>query len=530
MLTHMLEPLRCRIIEAQDGQQAVELYQQHQPDLILLDISMPVLDGFGACQRIRAMPGSDFVPILMVTSFDDGESIERAFAVGATDYITKPIQRTVTQHRVRHWLRARRAELTLARRNNLLERVNQAASAASASLELPEILAGILRVAGEALGVTSARITRYDPHTDSVTVLADYSAPTASPLEQVSFVGRTDPISQFEAISAWVRNPHGSFLLIQMDEISLTETERAYYSHMQVKTALLAPFHTVGNLFGYLEFWDTQRKRHYSHDEIELVQAITNQVAASIANAQLYAALRDSENELRRYAKELEARNQELDAYNHTIAHDLKGPLTLILSYAAFVEEDGEALSDAAKLYLQRIQQYSREMAAMIEQLLMLATLHSSHETVKTVDVGAIMRIVLQRFQDQIEARQIKVELIEPIPPALGYEVWVQEVLANLIGNAIKYTDAAKPRITLSATRQDRRIRYNVQDNGIGIARDDQAKLFKIFTRLSQRTADGHGLGLSIVKGLVEKMNGEVGVESNIGEGSIFWFTLPSTE
>jgi DNA-binding response OmpR family regulator len=94
------------VFEAEDGQQAVDLARAGMPDLVLLDVSMPVKDGFSACAELRALPGGDAVPVMMMTGLDDVQSIERAFAVGATDFITKPINWPILAHRVRYMLRA----------------------------------------------------------------------------------------------------------------------------------------------------------------------------------------------------------------------------------------------------------------------------------------------------------------------------------------------------------------------------------------------------------------------------------------
>jgi len=95
-----------RVTEASDGKAALEAMQASLPDLVLMDVSMPVMDGFAACAGLRRLPGGDRIPVIMMTGLDDTESIERAFEVGATDFVTKPINWTVLPHRVRYMLRA----------------------------------------------------------------------------------------------------------------------------------------------------------------------------------------------------------------------------------------------------------------------------------------------------------------------------------------------------------------------------------------------------------------------------------------
>ncbi len=113
---------------------------------------------------------------------------------------------------------------------------------------------------------------------------------------------------------------------------------------------------------------------------------------------------------------------------------------------------------------------------------------------------------------------------------ALGYGPWVEEVWANYLSNAIQY-GGRPPRVELGATEQaDGMVRFWVRDNGPGLTPEEQARLFTPFTRLDQVRAKGHGLGLSIVRRIVEKLGGQVGVESEVGRGSVFTFTLPGMD
>jgi CheY-like chemotaxis protein len=110
MLRILLERDGYRVLEARNGEEAVELCQQQLPDVVLLDILMPVMDGAAACAQIQALPDGDRVPVLMITALNDKQSIDRCFDAGATDYLTKPINNQVLRRRVRRLLRTRQAE------------------------------------------------------------------------------------------------------------------------------------------------------------------------------------------------------------------------------------------------------------------------------------------------------------------------------------------------------------------------------------------------------------------------------------
>jgi len=123
LLRLALEQKGYQVVEAQDGQACLAAYQRRQPDAILLDALMPVMDGFTCCSQLQNLPGSDRTPVLMITVLDDPDSVERAFEVGATDYITKPIHWAVLYHRVRRLLRQSQLYVQLAEANRELERL-----------------------------------------------------------------------------------------------------------------------------------------------------------------------------------------------------------------------------------------------------------------------------------------------------------------------------------------------------------------------------------------------------------------------
>jgi signal transduction histidine kinase len=227
---------------------------------------------------------------------------------------------------------------------------------------------------------------------------------------------------------------------------------------------------------------------------------------------------------------ELEARNRELEAFSYTVAHDLKSPLNLILGYAELLMVyTPEELQERATAELARISENAVRMGDMIDQLLLLATTTHATEAAVMVDMRPLVSIALARFEKEIAERRIKVEVQPDLPPAMGHGPWVVEIFANLISNGIKYLGKENhtPSLGISGRLEGESVCYAVHDNGVGIEAADRERLFKSLTRLRPDLAEGLGLGLSIVHRLVTKLNGQVGVESEVGVGSTFWFTLP---
>ncbi len=236
-----------------------------------------------------------------------------------------------------------------------------------------------------------------------------------------------------------------------------------------------------------------------------------------------------AEVDLRQYAAELEARNEELDAFAHTVAHDLKNPLALIVGFAQTLESDYASLSEEELChYLSIITRNGQRANRIINNLLLLAGVVRMKVEPEALEMADIVGEVLERLTYEI--RESQAEIISPDfwPVALGHRPWIEEVWFNYISNAIKY-GGSPPRVELGAKRlPGGRVRFWVRDNGQGLKPEEQKSLFVPFTRLGRLKVEGHGLGLSIVQRIIEKLDGEVRVESTLGEGSVFSFTLPA--
>ncbi|MEJ2747616.1 MAG: hybrid sensor histidine kinase/response regulator [Anaerolineae bacterium] len=236
---------------------------------------------------------------------------------------------------------------------------------------------------------------------------------------------------------------------------------------------------------------------------------------------------------------ELEASNAELNAFAHTVAHDLKAPLSIILGFSTvLLEMDFTQMLPEVEKSLQSIVRTSFKMRDIIEALLLLASVRQvknvKHEQLY---MGMVVNEALARLEPDIEAAQAEIVTPDTWPTVWGYAPWIEEVWVNYISNALKYGGDAEsdvaPRVELGAaqTQNQAGYRFFVRDNGPGLTPEKQAKLFTPFTRFHQYRAKGHGLGLSIVQRIVEKLGGQVGVDSaGAGQGCTFWFVLPAND
>lgn len=226
----------------------------------------------------------------------------------------------------------------------------------------------------------------------------------------------------------------------------------------------------------------------------------------------------------------LEARNQELDAFSHMVAHDLKSSLSLVIGFGELLQADYRTMQGSEiEETLGAIVQSSRKMNAVIQDLLVFARLRDEPVVIETVDNRAILTAALSRLAGEMEARDAQILLPDHLEPALGHGPWLEEVWLNYLGNAIKY-GGNPPVIRVGSDRTGATVRFWVRDNGEGLTDAQQQGIFRPFARRHTGAAQGHGLGLSIVRRIVTRLGGNVGVESRPGHGSTFYFTLPAPQ
>ena len=240
--------------------------------------------------------------------------------------------------------------------------------------------------------------------------------------------------------------------------------------------------------------------------------------------------LKQSNDRLREQLASLQFRNAELETYAHTVSHDLKNPLSVIIASCDTIRFVTDLTPDESQEFLQQITSTSYEMNAIIDNLLLLSEVRKVDALTGSLEMAMVMSNVLKRLRKTIKEYDGRISFPRTWPAALGYAPWIEEVWINYISNALKY-GGQSPWLKLGAeTQPDGMVRFWIRDNGPGLTPESQARLFSPFTQLGEVHKSGHGLGLSIVRQIVEKQGGQVGVESQSGKGCLFFFTLPASQ
>lgn len=298
----------------------------------------------------------------------------------------------------------------------------------------------------------------------------------------------------------------------------VVDSQTGYKTH----SILAVPLITRHQVIGVLEFVN-KIGGYFDDRDCELAETVATYAANAIENARLM-------ESVSRQRDRLERQNEALDAFAHTVAHDLKNPLSLIVGFADLVRDGYATLPpETIQESLDTIVEHGIKMSNIVDALLMLASVGSDEEVVREpVDMGTITQAVIRRIEHLIRDYNAEVVVPKTWPVALGNSSWLEEVWYNYLSNGLKY-GGRPPRLKLGYDEpQNGVVRFWVQDNGPGIKIDDPATLF-----LPQRhqprdpLRKGHGLGLSIVQRIVNRLGGEVGAENLASKGSRFSFTLP---
>jgi light-regulated signal transduction histidine kinase (bacteriophytochrome) len=275
-----------------------------------------------------------------------------------------------------------------------------------------------------------------------------------------------------------------------------------------------------------------------------LLERIGAQIAGAVASSQLYAQIKQAEEALQQQAKELARSNEELEQFAYVASHDLQEPLRMVTSYVQILAQDYEDRLDAdADRYINYAVDGANRMKVLIDDLLEYSRVGSQGKPFEPTSCGDVMEQVVSDLEGAIKESQGSVTW-EALPAVMADTTQLAQLLRNLVGNGIKFRSEAPPHVHVSAElartaaglseapgdTSDQWL-FSVRDNGIGIAPKYYERIFQMFQRLHRRSEyPGTGIGLAICQKIVERHGGRIWVESELGEGSTFFFTIPLRE
>ena len=346
--------------------------------------------------------------------------------------------------------------------------------------------------------------------------------------------GWSDTCLQKTKGSNWYE--YNSFVIDDVERAELSHCHRAMYKKIQAQSFCITPVFQGNMLWGLLAAYQNQHPRHWKEGEIHLLTQTGVQLGISLAQVNLFQQIQSQSQQLQRAKEAAEAANQAKSAFIAHTSHELRTPLNAILGYAQILQRGAD--SNTSKRGIDVIHQSGQHLLTLIDDILYIAKIEAGKLTLELRDfifpsfldnLAAIIRIRCQQ-----KAIAFEYQTISQLPTIVrGDETRLRQLLLNLLSNAVKFTDRGKVTFKVGyaaslADNKEQLIRFQIEDTGRGIPRDRFKDIFLPFYQLDphQQSKEGTGLGLTISNSLAEQMGSQIEIESNVGEGSIFWFEL----
>ena len=401
-----------------------------------------------------------------------------------------------------------------------LQALGEVAQAVSSTLDLKVVLARILEHACAMSDAGSGAIYGFDESSGHFVLQAGHNM-----IEEHIAAVREHPIRLGESLIGQCAKQRRA---MQIDDLTKTPAHPLYEMHLKagVRALLAVPLINQDDVIGAL----IVRRKHggvFIGETVALLEAFANQSAIALENAHLF-------EEIAQKSRELEIASQHKSQFVANMSHELRTPLAAILGYAELMQEGFyEPLGQKSLDALSRIRSNGKHLLGLINTVLDIAKIESGQFTLNMAeyDIESVVETVRSATESLAQNKKLtfKTEMAKPLPVGLGDEQRLTQVLLNLVGNAIKFTDVGEVRVT--ATAVNGHFNVSVIDTGPGIPPDQQARIFEQFHQVDSSNAKakgGTGLGLAIAKQIVEMHGGRIWVESTLGKGSKFQMELPT--
>ena len=521
---------------AEDGERAIEQCLYELPDIVLLDVMMPGIDGFETCRRLKELPSTKTVPIIFMTALNNVSEKVKGFEMGAVDYITKPVQHEEVLARVNNHLMMQNLQKQLETTNSILEervkdRTYRLQVIANISKQLNEIqdldklLTDLVNQLQKSFAYHCVQIYLQDTKNETLTLQAMSG-------DNEGVIGTQIPIGQ-ETIGLVAKNGEPSL------SNNLSEDSRIATQLLLPKTEseIVVPLRKIGSkgqpntILGVLTIQENQINL-FSTKDVSMIQTIADQAAIAIDNARLLAERQKTIIELKKLDK---AKSQ----FMAMISHELRTPLNAVLGFSELLLLGFSGkLSKKMRTDIELIKGGGEHLLKLVNNILDITKIESGLTQISPISVNLYGVIADVLVAASVSNREKSLAITSDIPNSLP-NVFVDyarlhQIMLNLLDNAIKFTSEGTISVKARIFDDDTDfILISVADTGVGIKADKRQLIFQSFRQADMtdtRAFEGSGLGLSICKLLIELHGGRIWVESKEHVGSTFYFTLPISQ
>jgi PAS domain S-box-containing protein len=497
----ILSSLNQNLVKARSGKEALRCLLQQDFACILLDVSMPCMDGFETAALIRKRPNSEHTPIIFVTSISNSENnIAQGYSLGAVDYMLTPIVPDVLRAKVSVFVDLYLKSELIKQQSEELRLVEQYRYERELADVADRLEAETKRNRFFTLSIDLLAIASFD---DYFIQLNPVWAPT---------LGFTEDELKSKCLIEFVHPEDRAATSEQLTQLKMGSAPAYFENRYRCRDG---SFRWLG--WTAAPFPEEQLIYIFARD-ITQKRSAENEIKALNV-------------ELQRRIKSLTELNAELEAFGYSISHDLRAPLRSIRSFAQFLREHpGASFDQEGSDYLRRVESAARYMDVLLLDLLQYSRLNASDLELSPVDLGAALADVLTSIQKEIQEQKAEIDVQASLGCVTAHPATIRQVFYNLISNALKFVpDGKSPHIEVRSENKGDRVKIWISDRGIGIAPQFHQKIFGLFQRLHSHDAyPGTGIGLALVRKGIERMGGQIGLESDLGAGTRFWFDLPA--
>ena len=558
-LKFSLEDLGFKVTVAKNAEEAISLLQLSPPDLIITDVIMPNMDGFTLCAKIKDDPEFSRIPVLLLTSLNNINDVLKGLAAGADNFISKPIDDAALQEIIRDSL-GESDTYGIVKGNDGLE-IGYDGATYSIHASREKILSFLLSTYKTAILKNNALVqaTKELNHLNRTleSQVAERTRELAHEVEvrkkaqdqilrreQVLMeitehlndpVFKTDP----EGIYIWVNPAH--FEIFQYEPQKLIGRSFLEFVHPEDQEKIITLLHNPEGVDGgeRIEYKFRHANVHYLRLECppSYTAGDTSHTGSMVFAAHEITQHKDFQNNLLRAKEKAEKSDLLKSSFLANMSHDIRTPMNAIIGFAELMKDKGLQEEDQQR-FLDQITKNGESLLNLVNDIIDVSKIEAGALKVHATPcaINHIMDDLFEYYQRLLELKgktEVKLEMNKGFPgqdkQIMADPLRFRQIMSNLLSNAVKFTKTGKIRFGYSLI-DEKVIEFYVSDSGIGISRADHDKIFTQFSQLESVrdiNQEGTGLGLTISMNLTRLMGGKMWVESQLGQGSTFYFTIP---